>query len=125
MNASPTLERIAGESPERAAYIAHLIDWCAVEGPRFARASVAAEAVRGVVRVASDEWRVLVEVYAEPSAPDWKTAQRTYGPTLHVPVEGGATEATCQGCESCAFGATFPCPSQTGVWFANHPEVLS
>lgn len=30
----------------------------------------------------------------------------------------GATEATCQGCHSCGWGDTFPCPSQTLVWWA-------
>jgi hypothetical protein len=32
-------------------------------------------------------------------------------------VKAGATEATCQGCPRCRNGATYPCPSQTRVWY--------
>jgi len=117
-----TLEALREENPPHAAYMAGMVDAVRANGQGgYERAEVAAQAVRGIVTVGGAEWAVLVEEIGEPTARDWRLAQNAYGSSKVLRVEGDATEATCQGCEACVFGAIFPCPSQTGVWYAAHP----
>jgi len=83
--ASATLDQLRETTPAHAGYIDSLIEWCMIEGPAHYTASVAAEAVRGVVNVDSIEWKVLTETFGDPNDADWGVAQRTYGPKAGLP----------------------------------------